>query len=154
MQNQAKRGKSKAAGIAAIVVLLLLVGAVKGFKACRAAHPAASNTSASASQTSGTADAQHEIDPDARLIFTKHARCRMNCRHITEDNIREVLREGHVNYDKSEQKPGRCPTFAIEDAMADGTQLRIVFAKCAREVRVVTCIDRTHEYECHCEAGE
>ena len=51
--------------------------------------------------TNTTAVHQSVIDPNASLIYTRHARCRMDCRHISEEDIREVLREGHINEAKS-----------------------------------------------------
>ena len=101
--------------------------------------------------SSASGDHQSVIDPNSPLIYTRHARCRMDCRHISEGDIREVLREGHINEAKSKQESGRCPTYAIEeDRRTDGVRLRIVFAKCDHETRVVTCIDRDHEFECDC----
>ena len=98
-----------------------------------------------------SSDQQNVIDPNAHLIYTKHARCRMDCRHISEADIKEVLREGHVNEAKSQQNQSPCPTYAIEDNRnSDGIRLRIVFAKCESEVKVVTCIDRDDEFACDC----
>ena len=37
----------------------------------------------------------------ARLILTKHAKCRMDCRHISEDEIKEIIHDGKVNEAKS-----------------------------------------------------
>ena len=97
-------------------------------------------------------DHQSIIDPATPLIYTKHARCRMACRHISEGDIKEVLREGYINEAKSKQEQGKCPTYAIEDNRnSDGVRLRIVFAKCETEVRVVTCIDRDDEFSCDCQ---
>ncbi|XZF13187.1 DUF4258 domain-containing protein [Chitinophagaceae bacterium MMS25-I14] len=93
---------------------------------------------------------QQVIPADAHLVYTKHARCRMDCRHITEDEIREVLQDGHVNEEKSNPSDTPCPTYAIEDDTREGQKLRIVFAKCDNEVKVVTCIDRGKEFECDC----
>jgi Domain of unknown function (DUF4258) len=94
---------------------------------------------------------QSVIDPASPLIYTRHARCRMDCRHISEADIREVLREGHVNEAKSQQNQRPCPTYAIEDRRnSDGVHLRIVFAKCDNMVKVVTCIDRDDEFSCDC----
>lgn len=102
-------------------------------------------------QPASPADHQTLIDPDTKLIYTHHARCRMSCRHISEADIREVLREGHINEAKSKQEPGRCPAYAIEDERnSDHVRLRIVFAKCDNEVKVVTCIDRDDEFSCDC----
>lgn len=102
-------------------------------------------------QPGNRAGHQSVIDPGSALVYTRHARCRMDCRHISEEDIREVLREGRINEAKSGQEPGKCPTYAIEeDRHKDGVRLRIVFAKCEQETKVVTCIDRDHEYECDC----
>lgn len=91
------------------------------------------------------------IDPNSPLIYTRHARCRMDCRHITEGDIREVLREGNINEAKSKPSELPCPTYAIEENRhSDGVRLRVVFAKSSNEVKVVTCIDRDHEFECDC----
>lgn len=104
-------------------------------------------------QPAAAAPADHQtlIAPDTKLIYTRHARCRMSCRHISEADIREVLREGHINEAKSKQEPDRCPTYAIEDERnSDHIRLRIVFAKCDDVVKVVTCIDRDDEFACDC----
>ena len=93
---------------------------------------------------------QNIISPDEKLIYTKHARCRMDCRHITEDEIHEVILEGSINEQKSNDRPGDCPTYAIEDDTKEGQHLRIVFAKCADVTKVVTCIDRGKEFDCDC----
>ena len=50
----------------------------------------------------------------SRLILTRHARCRMDCRHITEKEIREVLEEGEINYRKSEPDAHPDPKYALE----------------------------------------
>ncbi len=34
------------------------------------------------------------------LVFTRHARCRMDCRHITVQEIKEILDKGSINYSK------------------------------------------------------
>jgi hypothetical protein len=35
------------------------------------------------------------------LILTKYAKCRMDCRHITEDEIKEIIQDRKVNEAKS-----------------------------------------------------
>ena len=37
------------------------------------------------------------------LIYTKHAKCRMDCRHIDESEVVEILDKGTINYDKIEK---------------------------------------------------
>ncbi|WP_222164947.1 DUF4258 domain-containing protein [Edaphocola aurantiacus] len=93
---------------------------------------------------------QTVIAPDAPLQYTKHARCRMDCRGISEAEVREVLREGHINYQKSDLNDTPCPTYAIEDRVAEGQDLRIVFGICDQSVKVITCIDLSEEHDCAC----
>ncbi len=93
---------------------------------------------------------QNIVSVNDNFVYTKHAKCRMDCRNISEKEIMEVVREGHINYAKSKQEDGRCPTYAIEDEVADGSHLRVVFAKCENTTKVVTCIDLDKEFKCTC----
>ncbi len=129
------------------LIAILLVFTLVAFQRCQHTqpnHPKATNTS----------NTEESIIPkNARLIYTKHARCRMACRNITEEEIHEVLDFGTINKAKSEQNngSGTCPTYALEANTHEGQRLRIVFAKCDNVVKVVTCIDLDHEFECHCQ---
>ncbi len=93
---------------------------------------------------------QQLIPANANLSFTKHARCRMECRGITEAEIREVLREGFVNHQKSDKNDLPCPSYAIEDRVQDGQLLRVVFGICGDEIKVITCIDLGQKHDCDC----
>lgn len=93
---------------------------------------------------------QTVIPPGALLYYTEHAKCRMDCRHMTEHEIKEVLEHGVVNGLKSNPGDHPCPTYAIEARTDEGQRLRIVFAKCTNEVKVVTCIDLDHDFDCNC----
>ncbi len=84
------------------------------------------------------------------LILTKHAKCRMSCRKVSDDEIMEVLDEGSINYSKSDTHDKPCPTYAVEDRSEDGQLLRIVFAACNHETKVVTVIDLETDYACNC----
>lgn len=137
--------------IVSFITLLFLTGCNPATK--QAAEPQTHALQPPMEQPANATPADHQtlIAPDTKLIYTRHARCRMSCRHISEADIREVLREGHINEAKSKQEPGRCPAYAIEDERnSDHIRLRIVFAKCETEVKVVTCIDRDDEFQCDC----
>ncbi|HVZ55440.1 MAG TPA: DUF4258 domain-containing protein [Chitinophagaceae bacterium] len=84
------------------------------------------------------------------LEYTRHARCRMACRHITQAEVEQILREGTINYRKSDVNAHPCPTYAVEGYSSDNQHLRIVFAQCDYTTKVVTCIDLGHEWACHC----
>jgi hypothetical protein len=89
------------------------------------------------------------FDRHATIIYSKHSRCRMECRHITEDEVKEILLEGKLNARK-EKEDDRGITYPLE-GMADGHHLRIVFApKEEDEVEVVTCIDLDTDWPCDC----
>lgn len=88
------------------------------------------------------------------FIYTKHARCRMDCRHIDESEVKEILREGTINYEKSQYQNTDNPKYAVEGWSHDKQHLRIVFAPTEDAVVVVTCIDLENEFECHCPGDE
>ncbi len=84
------------------------------------------------------------------LDYTRHARCRMDCRHIEEAEVAEVLAKGKLIPERS-RHDGECPSHALEARVADGTELRIVFAACDDQARVVTAIDLGKEWPCSCQ---
>lgn len=84
------------------------------------------------------------------LIYTKHARCRMDCRQIDENEVREIVAENHINRSKSNPNDSRCPTYAYEGYSHDHQHLRIVIAQCKTVWKVVTCIDLENEFTCSC----
>lgn len=88
----------------------------------------------------------------AHVSYSKHALCRMNCRHIDEAEVLQILKEGKINYAKSELKGEDCKKkYAVEGNTKDKQKVRIIFAPCADEVTVVTVIDLGKEWVCDCE---
>jgi hypothetical protein len=85
----------------------------------------------------------------AHINYSKHARCRMGCRHIDESEVKDMLVNGTINYKKSELQGEDCKKkYAVEGTSKDGQRLRIIFAPCGDEVTVVTCIDLKEEWDC------
>jgi hypothetical protein len=85
-----------------------------------------------------------------KLIYTKHARCRMNCRHIDEAEVEEILAKGRINYRKSEPAGRPDPKYALEGSTRDGQEVRIIFAPAKRGMVVITVIDLETEWSCNC----
>jgi len=85
-----------------------------------------------------------------KLIYTKHAECRMDCRYISEQEVNFIRKEGNINYRKSDMEDKPCPTIAKEGRTKDGQMVRIVFAECDNSTKVVTAIDLENEYKCNC----
>lgn len=91
-----------------------------------------------------------EQNVDKKIYYTKHAKCRMDCRHISKEEINFIREEGNINYRKSDLEDKPCPTIAKEGRSKDGQMLRVVFAECVNETKVVTAIDLENEYTCNC----
>ncbi|AXY73976.1 DUF4258 domain-containing protein [Paraflavitalea soli] len=85
-----------------------------------------------------------------KLIYTKHARCRMGCRHIDESEVKEILEQGVINERKSEPAGRPDPKYALEGRTHDGQQVRIVFAPTSRGMLVITVIDLDTDWTCDC----
>ena len=85
---------------------------------------------------------------ESHLILTRHARCRMECRHITQDEIKQILHDGNINYNKSELHAERGPKYALEGYLPDHQHLRVIFAPEPNAMVVVTCIDLDTEWQC------
>lgn len=75
----------------------------------------------------------------------------MECRHIDEAEVKEILEEGNINYNKSELDSEACrQRYALEGYSHDNQHLRIIFAPCNNEVTVITVIDLGQEWPCDC----
>jgi len=84
------------------------------------------------------------------LDYTQHAKCRMKCRHITQAEVEDIMKNGNINYRKSNLQDQPCPTYALEGYTQDQQHVRIVFAQCETDTKVVTCIDLDNDFECDC----
>ncbi|MFT3980943.1 MAG: DUF4258 domain-containing protein [Ferruginibacter sp.] len=86
----------------------------------------------------------------SKIIYSKHARCRMDCRHIDESEVKEILAGGTLNKDKIETS-SQGTSYPLEGTTHDGQRVRIVFApKEDGTTVVVTVIDLDTEFKCSC----
>jgi hypothetical protein len=86
----------------------------------------------------------------ALLEYSPHARCRMDCRKISIGEVEKIMKEGNINYRKSNLKNRRCPRYALEGITDERQRVRIVFAQCKGKTEVVTVIDLDTDWSCHC----
>lgn len=84
------------------------------------------------------------------FILTNHARCRMDCRNITENELKEILHDGEINYSKTNLNDARGASYALEGYTHEHQHLRVIFAPKKTETVVVTCIDLDKEWQCDC----
>jgi hypothetical protein len=88
-------------------------------------------------------------DESADFYFTKHARCRMKCRHITQEEVKEVVQKASVNYNKSELDAPQGPKYALEGYTSkDNQHVRIIVAPKERHLTIVTVIDLDEDWNC------
>jgi hypothetical protein len=118
-----------------IVIIYLFLTACQGVTV--------SNNDSSTTSSSTGIDTRH-------LILTKHARCRMDCRHIDESEIKEILQQGHINSRKSDPAARPDPKYAYEGTTHDGQQVRIIAAPTNRGTVIITVIDLKIEWSCNC----
>jgi len=89
------------------------------------------------------------------LEYSNHAKCRMQCRHISQAEVEDIMRNGKINDNKSDLQSrslsgARCPRYTIEGVTSDNQDVRIVYAQCNEKTEVVTVIDLDTEWQCHC----
>ncbi len=84
------------------------------------------------------------------LEYSAHAKCRMQCRKISQAEVEDIMRTGTINYNKSDIQNARCPRYALEGTTNDNQRVRIVFAQCNTSTTVVTVIDLGTDWQCDC----
>jgi hypothetical protein len=70
-----------------------------------------------------------------KINYSKHARCRMACRRISEEEVKDILKNGSVNYRKSEigDRPECRRKYALEGNTRDGQRVRIILPPAERK---------------------
>ncbi|OYW17286.1 MAG: hypothetical protein B7Z54_08455, partial [Sphingobacteriales bacterium 12-47-4] len=108
-------------------------------------------------RTTTTKDPASNVDRDrgfdrriSFIEYSNHAKCRMACRRISQAEVEEIMRDGTINYKKSDLQNARCPRYALEGRTRDDQQVRIIFAQCNESTTVVTVIDLETGYKCDC----
>ena len=86
----------------------------------------------------------------SHLVYTHHALCRMDCRHISKEDIDEIMQSGIIFLNKSNMNDKPCPTYALQGFTKEHENLRVIFAQCGGETKVITCYNLHKEFECHC----
>jgi len=84
------------------------------------------------------------------LEYSNHAACRMQCRKISQSEVEEIMKDGKINYNKSDLQNARCPRYALEGITKDNQRVHIIFAQCDEKTVVVTVIDLETDYQCAC----
>jgi len=129
------------------IVLVVMAVVLLLIKNCGANSPSsapAENKKTTATKTAGN----NGLNRNAGLFFTKHARCRMQCRHITQAEVKHILLNGTINYNKSDLQNAQGAEYAVEGITADKQRVRIIFAPKQKHTSVVTVIDLGTDWTC------
>jgi hypothetical protein len=134
------------------VLILLMTAAIiiinKSNK--KSDHPTVTDNKPKDPATNKT-DRDRGFDRRISLIeYSNHARCRMQCRRISQTEVEETMQQGKINYDKSDLQNARCPRYALEMVTDDNQRVRIVYAQCNRSTTIVTVIDLDTDHDCDC----
>lgn len=109
----------------------------------------ATEPSANERQASGRTSLDIFRDADAEYFFTKHARCRMECRSITQKEVKEIVRKAQVNYNKSDLQASGGAKYALEGYTSkDRQHIRVIVAPKQKHLSIVTVIDLDRDWEC------
>ena len=129
------------------ILIVVLGAALLIIKTCK------NNNQPKPNRNDPAAEVNRDRGFDRRISFleySNHAKCRMQCRHISQAEVEEIMRDGKINYNKSDLQNARCPRYAVEGVTVDKQDVRIVFAQCNEKTEVVTVIDLDTEWQCHC----
>jgi hypothetical protein len=141
------------------ILLILLMGAailviklVKGNTAPSSKKGTTSTNDPSGKKTNRDNGFDRRI---SYLQYSNHAKCRMQCRNISQAEVEEIMQDGKINYNKSDLKSvklsgNNCPRYAVEGITKDNQRVRIVYAQCDQSTTVVTVIDLETEFQCSC----
>jgi len=66
------------------------------------------------------------------FTFSEHAKCIMACKQITEEEVRDILKNGDVNFSESDTRGVPCPSYAIEGT-SHNKKLRVLLTVFERD---------------------
>ena len=138
---------------APLILVALLASLLFIIRRCKDDQPTKQKTTTTNSRGTNGSAIDREKGFDRRisyLEYSNHAKCRMQCRKISQAEIEEIMQNGKINYNKSDIQNSRCPRYAVEGVTADNQEVRIVFAQCNEKTTVVTVIDLDREWSCDC----
>jgi uncharacterized DUF497 family protein len=131
------------------IALALLAIIAVAIKRCNQAEPKAKQTVTDVTKPTNRTTPKPVFDrQNGELFFSKHAKCRMQCRKISQAEVKDILANGTVNYNKSDLTNEQHPKYAVEGRTKDRQYVRIIFAPKQQHITVVTVIDLDKEWPC------
>jgi uncharacterized DUF497 family protein len=135
------------------LVLIIMAALVFVIKNCKSSAPPSPDKNITDTRKKEPSAVNRDLGFDRRtnfLEYSNHAKCRMQCRKISQAEVEEIMLDGKINYSKSDIKNARCPRYAVEGITKDNQRVRIVYAQCNEKTEVVTVIDLETDWSCSC----
>ena len=134
-----------------IVLMVVAIVVIKLVKGNDTTSTKSKTTTTNPKDPASSVNRDHGFDRrTSYLKYSNHANCRMECRKISKAEVEEIMKDGTINYNKSDIQNARCPRYAIEGVTKDNQRVRIIYAQCNESTTVVTVIDLETDFECHC----
>ena len=90
----------------------------------------------------------------SHIEYSKDAECKMSCRHISKQDISDVIRRGVIIFNRTNLRIRACPVFTVQGFTDSGENIRIIFQQCQGITKVVTCYDIKKDFNCDCNTTE
>ena len=97
----------------------------------------------------GNKTTEHVAVNASAITYSKHARCRMDCRHITAEEVQDVLANGRLDESRT-RTTNEGTSYAMEGTTLDEQHVRIVYSPHSSETVIVTVIDLDKDWPCNC----
>ena len=98
-------------------------------------------------------------EPKKKLSFNRNPRsikyspftlCRMDCFHISANDITEILKKGDINLSQSNLHARPCPIFAIGGITKRGVKLNVIVVQCGTVITITSCGNLSKVFACDC----
>ena len=76
-----------------------------------------------------------------KLFFPENTLCKMKCRGIEEQEVKDILKNGDINFSESDVHDAPCPSYALEGIGTKNKKVRVVFTSFDSITQVSTAIN-------------
>ena len=98
-----------------ILVLAVVLFFVKQYKGADTSKPTKDATTNNSKNQGSDINRNRGFDRRVSYLeYSEHAKCRMQCRKISQTEVEEIMKEGKINYSKTDVDDRPCPTYALE----------------------------------------
>lgn len=86
----------------------------------------------------------------SRIEYTQLALCRMDCHHISANDMTDIIKNGEINSASSDLRKRPCPIFTVGGVTKKGMRLSVIIEQCGTVARITNCYNPDETIICHC----